>query len=166
MQVLALVDDDVLVQGAPGVGEQSRGLAGDLQVGGLACRPQVSGHSLGDLPDAAALGLAERVATPGSLADEVVLLGAQVLAEDDLLPFVHEETGGETANPGVGCRRREAFSHGGSLGDPGAAVRLAVDAVGQLVDVDDLDTVSDALVSDQEGELGLEGVSQAVCECG
>ena len=80
----------------------------------------------------------------------------QVLGQDDLFPLVFEERGGEgeaVAGGGFG----PAGAQGALVGDHGGAAGLLDDAVGQAVDVQDLDVLADTGVMDEEVELGLEG---------
>jgi hypothetical protein len=143
--------------------EQAGGLVGQLQVGGLAGGSQSGGDLLGSLPDLAALGLGERTAAAGASAGQVGLFGVQVLGQDDLFPLVLEERRGE----GCGCGGiRPAEAEGALVGDDGGAAGLPDDAVGEAIDVQDLDLLADPGVRDEEAELGLEGFGQVAGEGG
>ena len=72
-----------------------RGLVGQLQVGGLADGRELGSDLLCGLPDPAALSLGERSSPAGAQAGQVGILGVQVLGQDDLLPLVLQERGGE-----------------------------------------------------------------------
>ena len=164
VQVLGLVHQDVAVSQRSRLPEQAGGLVGQLQVGGLAGGSQFGGDLLGGLPDLAALGFAERPAAAGARAGQVGLLGVQVLGQDDLLPLVLEERRGEGCGCGGGFR--PAGAEGPLVGDDGGAAGLLDDAVGEPVDVEDLDVLADPGVTDQQVELGLEGFGQVAGEGG
>ena len=103
--------------------------------------------------------LAERFPAPCAQAGQVRLLGAQVLAENDLLPFVLEEHRGER-QPGVGCCLRPPLVQRPLVGDGRGAPGLLDDAVGEPVHVEDLDTAADSGVLDEQGELRVQGLGQ------
>ena len=78
----------------------------------------------------------------------------QVLGQDDLLPLVLEERWSEWC---LGCGFFPAGAEGALVGDDRGAAGLPDDAVGEAVDVQDLDLLADPGVLDEEAELGLEG---------
>ena len=102
---------------------------------------------------------------PVAQAGQVRLLGVQILAQDDLLPFVLQEHGGER-QPGVGCCLRPPRAQLPVIGDAGAAAGLLDDAVGQPVHVEDLDAAADGGILDEQGELGVESLGQVAGERG
>ena len=163
VQVLGLVHQDVPVARRSGLPEQARGLVGQLQVGGLAGGTQLGHDLLSGLPHPAALGLGERASTASALARQVGVLAAQILRQDDLIPLVLEKGRGE-----IQAERRRCLRPAGAqqplVRDDRSAVGRHDDAVGQPVDVADLDLAADRGVADQQVKLGLQGVSQVAVE--
>ena len=145
--------------------EQARGLVGQLQVGGLAGGGQFGGDELDGPPDLGALGLGQRPPAAGARADQVGLLGAQALGQDDLLPLVPQERGSEGRAGGLGRLCPAGLLHPAVRDDRRAAGQLD-HAVGQPVHVEHLDPVPHRQVLDQQVELGGQGHGQVAGEGG
>ena len=140
--------------------EEPGGLVGELQERGPAQRAQLRLDLLGELPDLAALRLAERRALPGAGARQVVLLGAQVLGEDHLLPLAVEESRG-VRQARLCCGVCPQAGQLLAVDDGGAsAAGLFGDTVGEPVDVEDLDLAAHVAGVHQKSELGVQRLGQ------
>ena len=119
---------------------------------------------LRDLPDLAALGLTERCALPGARAGQVVLLGAQVLGENHLLPLAIEKRRGER-QARLCCGVCPQVGQLLALDDGGAsAAGLLDDAVGEPVDVEELDLAAYVAGVHEKSELRVERLREIAGE--
>ncbi len=165
VQVLSLVYQDVPVARCSRLPEQLRGLVGQLEVGGLPSRGKFGRDPLCDMPDLAALGLGQRPPPAGPKAGQVGLLRVQILRQDDLLPLVLQERGGER-QPGISGSLRPASAQLSLVRDDGTAAGLLDDAICQPVHIEHLDPAAHGGIGDQQVKLGAERFGQVAVESG
>jgi len=163
VQVLGLVYQDVPVVRCCRLPEQLRSLVGQLEVGGLPSRGKFGRDPLCDTPDLTALGLGQWPSPAVTQAGQVGLLGVQVLREDDLLPLVLQERGGEV-QPGIGGGLRPARAQLPLVRNDGIASGLLDHAIGQPVHVEHLDPAAHSGVLDQQVQLSVERFGQVAVE--
>ena len=89
----------------------------------------------------------------------------QVLRQDDLLPLVLQERGGER-QPGIGGSIRPASAQLSLVRDDGTAAGLLNHAVGQPVHIEHLDPAAHGGIGDQQVKLGAERFGQVAVEGG